>query len=90
MTRVKMPSNAIVPQQHISGLGWVDCAPHRADRWAVYVKDRLVGRYVKKRDAEHSFDVALARRVADPRLYTLGSRMPARSPKTKTVVKITK
>lgn len=68
------PSNHVVPQRYVKGMGWVHCAEHQAQLWAVVVKCQLVGRYSTKQRAMEILKSEFIRRSKRSRDYKLGQK----------------
>lgn len=49
------PPDAIVPQRFVEGIGYLECNSARATTYAVFIKDRCLGRYTCIEQARRVF-----------------------------------
>lgn len=70
------------PVRFERGLGWIECEPHRAQRWQSVLADRVLTKapyHSNKHAALDHLAANVARHAPLPRNYKFGKRMPKQS-----------
>jgi hypothetical protein len=64
----------VFPCRKDKGVGWHDCAEHKATSWSAEHKGKVIGRYVTKGEAQGQLNITVSK-TKRPSGYSLGSRM---------------